>query len=98
MAQFKDILKSNNLVLVDFYADWCAPCRMMPPILKEVKSTLGDRIKIIKIDVDKNPQISAAYNIRSIPTIILFKEGKAIWTNTGVSQANQLVGEIKRNL
>lgn len=95
MANFKDILKTSDLILVDFYADWCAPCKMMPPILKEVKSALGDQVKIIKIDVDKNPQISAAYNIRSIPTIMLFEKEKLVWSNAGVPQASSLINSIK---
>jgi thioredoxin 1 len=91
MSNFSQIINDKTPVLVDFYADWCAPCKMMPPILKEVKNKLGDKIRIIKIDTDKNPAISQKYRIRSIPTMILFKNGKNVWQTSGVLQASQLI-------
>ena len=92
MANFNDIINENRPVLVDFYADWCQPCKMVTPILKEVKSELGEKVKIIKINVDHNPAISAKYNIRSIPTLMLFKNGQMRFNQAGVLPA----GEIKR--
>lgn len=95
MSKFSEIINGDTPVLVDFYADWCQPCKMMAPILKQVKDSLGDKIKIIKIDTDKNPQLSERYNIRSIPTMILFKKGEQTWNNSGVMQANQLIENLK---
>ncbi len=91
MTNFNELIKGEVPVLVDFYADWCAPCRMMPPILKQVKEQLGDKIRIIKIDTDKNPGISETYKIRSIPTMMLFKNGEKTWETSGVMQASQLL-------
>jgi thioredoxin 1 len=91
MATFNDLIKQNTLVLVDFKADWCDPCKMMAPILKEVKHQLKDSVKIIKIDVDKNPSVAATYQVRGVPTLILFKKGKQVWRQSGVLQASQLV-------
>lgn len=91
---FSEIIKSDTPVLVDFYANWCAPCKMMPSILKEVKDNFGNRIRILKIDTEKNQALSIKYNIRSIPTIILFKNGNITWQNSGVMQASQLISTL----
>lgn len=93
---FNDIINSDKPVLVDFYADWCGPCKMMPPILKEVKSSLGDQVKIIKIDSDKEVQLSQKYQIRSIPTLMIFKNGKVLWKEAGVKQASELQTILKQ--
>ena len=90
MKTFKQLIAADKPVLVDFYADWCAPCKMMPPILREVKDELGDQVTIIKVDVDKNPQVAAAYQVRGIPTLIVFKQGEVQWRTSGVMQAQQL--------
>ncbi|WP_372773730.1 thioredoxin [Mangrovibacterium sp.] len=95
MEQFNTIIQSNTPVLVDFFATWCAPCKMMAPILQQVKSQVGDEVRIIKIDVDKNPAIAQQFQIRSVPTLKLFKNGQVKWTGNGVMQADQLVGIIK---
>lgn len=95
MSKFNELIHGETPVLVDFYADWCAPCKMMPPILKQVKQTLGDQIKIIKIDTEANPAVSQRYNIRSIPTMILFIKGQLAWQNSGVMQASQLIETLK---
>ena len=96
MSRFSEIINSNQPVLIDFFADWCGPCKMMTPILKQVKDTLGDRIKIIKIDVDKNQRLAAAQNVRGVPTLVLFKNGKQLWRQSGVVQAQDILGVINK--
>lgn len=93
---FEELIKSNELVLVDFYADWCQPCQMMKPILVDVKTKVGDLAKIVKIDVDKYQDISAQFQVRSIPTLILFKNGEPVWRQAGVVQAPDLVNLIQQ--
>lgn len=90
MGNFRDIINSGKPVLVDFYADWCGPCKMMAPVLKETKDALGDKVTIIKIDVDRNPDVARHYNIQGIPTLILFQNGKVKWRQSGVVGAPEL--------
>lgn len=89
-GRFLNIINSEKPVLVDFYAEWCGPCKLMPSILKEVKSELKENVRIIKVDVDKNPVIATRYQIRSVPTIMVFKNGEPLWTGVGLQQANEL--------
>lgn len=95
---FSEIIKGETPVLVDFYADWCGPCKMVPPILKDLKKRMGDAIHILKIDTEKNPDVAIRYQVRGIPNFILFKEGKVIWQQAGVIQAGQLEQIIKQKL
>lgn len=82
-------------MLIDFYADWCGPCKMLAPILKEVKEALGDAIKIVKIDVDKNQSIASKYQIKGVPTMLLFKNGKQVWRQSGVLQKTDIIKVIQ---
>ncbi|MBI1222558.1 MAG: thioredoxin [Bacteroidetes bacterium] len=90
MANFKDIIKSHPKVLVDFSAEWCGPCKVLGPILHEVKESMGEEVKIVKIDVDRNPELAGAYQIQGVPTMILFKEGAQVWRQSGVMPKNQI--------
>jgi thioredoxin 1 len=93
--KFNELINSETPVLVDFFADWCGPCKVLAPILKEVKSELGDHIKIIKIDVDKNEKLAAKYQVRGVPTMLIFKDGEQRWRQSGVLQKQDIVDIIK---
>ena len=90
MGSFNEVIKSGKPVLVDFYADWCGPCKMMAPILKETKDAFGEKITIIKVDVDRNRETAQHYSIQGIPTLILFQNGQIKWRESGVIPANDL--------
>jgi thioredoxin 1 len=92
---FHEILNQDKLVLVDFFAEWCGPCKMMSPILKEVKDELQEDISIIKIDVDKNQSLAAKYQVKGVPTFMLFKNGKQRWRQSGMLQKNDIIAIIK---
>ena len=97
MANFNDIIKSEKPVLIDFFATWCGPCKMMGPILQDVSRKVGDKARVLKIDVDRNPQVAAKYQIQGVPTIMLFKNGKMLWRQSGVVQAKDLVKVIEQH-
>ena len=94
-ANFSDIIASDDTVLIDFSADWCGPCKMLTPILKQVKDEMGATIKIVKIDVDKNQKLAAKYQVRGVPTMILFKKGKQLWRQSGVLQKDEIIRIVK---
>jgi len=92
---FSKLTAGNIPVLVDFFADWCGPCKMLAPILKQVKEELGDNIKIIKIDVDKNQSIASKYQVRGVPTMLLFKDKKQVWRQSGVLPKNEIINIVE---
>ncbi|MCK0125598.1 thioredoxin [Gelidibacter sp. F2691] len=92
---FKTIIDSETPVLVDFFADWCGPCKTLAPILESVKSDLGDAVKIVKIDVDKNQLLASNYQVRGVPTMVLFKNGQQVWRQSGVLQKGDIIKVIK---
>lgn len=90
MEKFDDLITSNIPVLVDFYAEWCGPCKMMKPILEDVKAMKGEKVRVVKVDVDKHQELAAYYQIQSVPTLMIFKDGKQLWRQSGVLQAKEL--------
>ena len=97
-AKFNDIINSNDLVLVDFYADWCGPCKMMSPILQEVNTNLKEAVKIIKVNVDQHQDLASHFMVRGVPTLMLFKTGKMLWRQSGVLSSKDLTDIISNHL
>jgi thioredoxin 1 len=95
--RFNTIINTKQTVLVDFFAEWCAPCKMLAPVLKQVKKELGEAVKIIKIDIDKNRTIAAKYQVKGVPTMLLFKNGKQLWRQSGVLKKSAIIAIIKQH-
>jgi thioredoxin 1 len=93
-VSFNDLIQSETPVLVDFSAEWCGPCKMLAPVLSEVKKKVGDKVKIIKIDIDKNPNLATSFKVQSVPTLIVFQKGEAKWRQSGLMTAVQLEGVL----
>ncbi|MBM3160221.1 MAG: thioredoxin [Bacteroidetes bacterium] len=98
MSKFNDILKKDIPTLIDFYATWCGPCKMVHPILDDLKKQIGDKITILKIDIDKNPNVTDQFKIRSVPSLMLFKGGETLWRESGVIPVNTLLNKIQPHL
>lgn len=94
MSQFSKLIQSETPTLVDFHATWCGPCKMMAPVLEDLKKQVGNKLTIIKIDVDKNPQVASSYQVQGVPTLILFKKGKMEWRQSGYIPLNQIQNAI----
>ncbi len=94
-TKFSELIKGDVPVLVDFTAEWCGPCKMLKPVLEDLKKQMGDKVRIIKIDVDQNPQISSAYHIQGVPTVMVFKNGQMKWRQSGVMSAGDYVRAIE---
>lgn len=90
MEKFNDIINRKQLTLVDFFAIWCGPCKQMHPVLEQVKQELGESIRIVKLDIDKNEALANAYRIQSVPTLILFRSGQVVWRQSGAMRLNEL--------
>lgn len=94
MSNFSELINQDRPVLVDFFAEWCGPCKMLGPILNQVKEKLGERVSIIKIDVDKNQGLASKYQVKGVPTMLLFKDGKQVWRQSGILQKDDLINII----
>lgn len=97
-ANFNSIISDSKPVIVDFHALWCGPCKAQSPILKELAVELGDRVRVIKIDVDQNPEIAGRFQIRSVPTLMVFKNGQILWRHSGVVSKSQLLGVLNQHM
>lgn len=98
METFNDVISEDRLVLVDFFATWCQPCKMMHPVLEQLKDTLGDKVRIIKVDVDKYGQTAAQYGIQAVPTLMLFRNGQTLWRQSGMMSRADLLAVIDQYL
>jgi thioredoxin 1 len=95
MYSFEGHINGDKPVVVDFFAEWCGPCKMMTPVLKEVKEKLGDRITVLKLDIDKNPQYASYYGVQAVPTLMVFKHGKIHWRKAGLAPAHEIMEHLK---
>ncbi len=97
MASFNDIIQKNSLVLIDFSAAWCGPCQTLAPILKEVKDEMGEKLSIIKIDIDKNQAVASKFKVQGVPTLILYKDGNQVWRQSGLQPKHELLKIIQNH-
>ena len=97
-GNFNQLINGDKLVLIDFHAEWCGPCKMLAPVIKEVSKAMDGKIRIVKIDVDKNQAIAQRFQIRGVPTLALFKNGKVVWKESGVRTKQQIINVIDQNL
>lgn len=96
MEKFEDLIKTEKPILIDFFATWCGPCKMMHPVLEEVAANVGEKARIIKIDIDKNQELSSIYNVRSVPTLMIFQNGELKWRASGVQSSKVLEDELAK--
>lgn len=97
-GNFQELIQGDKPILVDFFATWCQPCKMQTPILQQLSLEMGDKIRILKIDVDKNPQIAQTYQVQGVPTLAIFKQGKMLWRNSGVHKKEQLIEILSKQI
>lgn len=97
-ASFKELINGEKPVLVDFSAEWCGPCQTMKPILEDFKRQVGDKVVVLKVDIDRNPKAAQAYQVRGVPTFAIFKQGKVVWRKSGVMPANALMDALEPHL
>ncbi len=98
MVSFEGHIKGDKPVVVDFFAEWCGPCKLMGPVLHEIKDKVGEKATVLKLDIDKSPYYSQLYNIRSVPTLIIFKNGTILWRKTGVASSNEIMQHLNSHL
>ena len=98
MSSFYDMIQDEKPTLVDFFATWCGPCKMQSPILEQVKNKVGDKANVVKVDIDVNQELAAKYNVRSVPTLILFKKGEPVWRTVGLQQEDVLTAKLLENV
>ncbi|MDZ7848226.1 MAG: thioredoxin [Owenweeksia sp.] len=96
MASFKDLISSDKLVLIDFYADWCGPCKTLAPIIQEVKQEMGSLVKVLKIDIDRNQKLASELQVKGVPTIMIYKQGRLQWRQSGVVPAPVLINQLRQ--
>jgi len=94
LPSFESHIQGDKPVIVDFFAEWCGPCKMMTPILQELKKTVGDTVTVLKIDIDKNPRYAEQFNVRAVPTLIIFKKGNVLWRKSGVTKAQEILQQL----